>query len=941
MRSMLERAEPGLLERDRELTAVGELVAGAAAGDGRLLLIEGPAGIGKSQLLAVTRRQGAVGLRVLSARVGELEREFPFGVVRQLFEAAALSDPDALAGAAAPARTVFATPAAPGPDDAADASFAVLHGLYWLALNLAERGPLLLSVDDLHWCDRPSLRFLAYLVRRLEDVPILLAATLRSNEPGTDPALLAELAHDPATVAVRPGPLSEAAVGALVRERLGGDPAPAFRDACHRATGGNPLLMRQLLAALERDGVRPDAASAALVEEIGPRAASRTVLLALARLPADAIPTARAVALLGESAELGLVAALAELDETRTAAAIGELERAEILLPSDPPDFVHPLVRAAVYQELSPAQRALEHARAAELLAARGARTERIAAQLLHAPPRGEAWVAERLIEAGAEARRRGAVDSAVTYLRRALAEPPPPVRQPHLLLELGAAEALTDGPASLDHLRAAHAGLDDPAQRAVVAQALGRALLLTGGVDEAVAIARTTAAELPADDHDTRAALRALEALAVFFGSGDHDRLRALEPLRAAPPPEGRGVGAKMLAAMVAVDWAYSGGEASTCAALARAALADGEVIAADPGLMTIVAMIVLALADDAGAPAFWEAALADAHRRGSLLGISAINQWHGFALYRRGELDAAEQLLRDTGHEIAAWGYADEARSYFGAALLLTLLERGDLDGARAVRDELPDPATTRPSEGLRYNWFARMELAVADGDVATALTGAERIEALTIRHASTPGLPWRSLAALAHERRGEHERALELAHEEVARAERWGAPWWLGRALRILGTLEREDGVPRLREAVAVLDGSPACLEHAKALAALGGTLRRAREPSAAREPLRRALEEASACAADGLAEQVRAELYATGARPRTDALAGVEALTASERRVVDLAAAGASNRDIAQALYVTPKTVEVHLTNAYRKLGIRSRRELGARLAPRPQ
>ena len=129
---------------------------------------------------------------------------------------------------------------------------------------------------------------------------------------------------------------------------------------------------------------------------------------------------------------------------------------------------------------------------------------------------------------------------------------------------------------------------------------------------------------------------------------------------------------------------------------------------------------------------------------------------------------------------------------------------------------------------------------------------------------------------------------------------------------------------------------LDASTAKLERAKALAALGATIRRARQPTEAREPLRRALELATACGADRLAEEVRSELHAAGARPRTEALSGSESLTASERRVATLAADGQRNRDIAQALYVTPKTVELHLTNAYRKLGIRSRRELAGAL-----
>jgi predicted ATPase len=145
------------------------------------VLIEGPAGIGKSGLVAGLRGRAGDELLVLAARASELEREFAFGVVRQLLEAQVAEA--ALAGAAAPAAAVFA--AEPGADGAGGASLAALHGLYWLTLNLAAQRPLLLAVDDLHWADRPSLRFLAYLARRLDGAPVLLAATLRSNEPRT------------------------------------------------------------------------------------------------------------------------------------------------------------------------------------------------------------------------------------------------------------------------------------------------------------------------------------------------------------------------------------------------------------------------------------------------------------------------------------------------------------------------------------------------------------------------------------------------------------------------------------------------------------------------------------------------------------------------------------------------------------------------------------
>src|SRR6201996_1570969 len=154
-----------LVERESDLGALAELLDELVGGRSRAALIEGPAGIGKSRLLAALREGAASrGISVLAARGSELEREFPFGVIRQLFEPAlARTDREAaFAGAAAAARTVFEGEAGEG------ATFAVLHGLYWLTLNVGAERPLFLAVDDLHWCDRPSLRFLAYLVPRLE-----------------------------------------------------------------------------------------------------------------------------------------------------------------------------------------------------------------------------------------------------------------------------------------------------------------------------------------------------------------------------------------------------------------------------------------------------------------------------------------------------------------------------------------------------------------------------------------------------------------------------------------------------------------------------------------------------------------------------------------------------------------------------------------------------
>jgi ATP/maltotriose-dependent transcriptional regulator MalT len=225
-------------------------------------------------------------------------------------------------------------------------------------------------------------------------------------------------------------------------------------------------------------------------------------------------------------------------------------------------------------------------------------------------------------------------------------------------------------------------------------------------------------------------------------------------------------------------------------------------------------------------------------------------------------------------------------------------------------------------------------RGRLALAAGDF-TAARAELRAAADIYRalHVVNPNVScWRSALALAiaGEERAE---ALRLADAELADARRLGFARPAGIALRTRGMLASgERGLSDLREAAEVLAGCGARLEHARALVELGAALRRANQRAAAREPLRTGLDLAYRCGATRLAQRAREELQATGARPRRAVLTGLEALTASERRTAELAAAGMSNPEIAQALFVTLNTVEGHLRHAYQKLSISSRGQL---------
>jgi DNA-binding CsgD family transcriptional regulator len=918
-----------LFERERELQTLEATIDGLLQGHSATVLIEGPAGIGKTRLLTETRRRAAAsGIPVLSARGSELEREFPFGVVRQLFEPVLGADGgEVFSGAASPARSVFE---GTGGDGEA-AGFAILHGLYWLTLNVGAERPLVLSVDDLHWCDRPSLRFLAYLVPRLEGQPIVLGTTLRSAEPGTDPVLLGEIGRDPLTTTVRPRPLSHDGTGELASSLLGDAAEPPFVAACQKATSGNPLLLRELLGALAAEGVSPTAADARAVTKMDPGMVSRSVLLRLSRLPADAVAVARATSVLAEGASIAEIAALAELEESEVARATGLLVQAEILRPDTPIGFAHPLVRDAVYREQPPGERELTHFRAAQLLRSRGASTEAVATHLLMAPPRGEAEVAQLLLEAGRSAARRGAIDSAVSYLRRALAESPAGAARAEIQRELGLAESLVNGRAAAEHLRAAYVDTHEPSLRAVVAHVLVRVVNFGESSAKAVKLARRFRDDLPAELVDTRQALEAFELSMIFWGALDPAEADRLQNYRELPP--GAGVGAKMMAATAAMVNAQLDASATECSELALAALAGGDLMRVDPGYLILALTMVLTVADREEGIEVLDEVLAEAHRHGSLVAAAGTHMWRGAAHLWRGDLEEAEEMLKLARHEFDVWGFGTAADHWVAGFLAVTELERGDARAARVTLERAGRPRPDDSGDGARYWGNAELLLLEAELLEPEALIAAA--EAFARQHARVRNPVtswWRPAKVGALMRLERREEAIALAEEQLELARRWGAPGIVGAALRSLGQASGgERGRQLLEEAVETLDGTPAKLDLAKALTSLGMALRRERRPTEARLPLQRALDLATVCSATRVAELARAELQASGVRPRTASL-GVDALTPSERRVAGMAAEELTNREIAQALFVTPKTVEVHLSNAYRKLEIRSRRQL---------
>jgi DNA-binding CsgD family transcriptional regulator len=893
-----------LQERERELGAIARALDSARDGLGAALVVLGPAGIGKTSVLEAAKDLGRErDLAVAVARASPLETAYPWGVLRQLLERRLRGMPGAerarmLAGVAAVAGPVVLPEGAP---DEPGVSFGMLHGLYWLVAGLAARRPLLLVVDDLHWADAASAGFLEFLANRVDELPVVLLAAAR---PGaTAPA------H---ATALRLSPLSPAGTAALL-----GSAQDEFTLACHEAAGGNPLLLRRLADALpERD--------AGAVSRFGPEAVADAVLAALARTGDEPARLARALAVL-ERAPLAIAARLAGLEPDGASAVAEELARAGILRDARPLEFAHGLIRDAVASGLSAGERTRLHAAAARLLAEAGAAPEAVAVHLLHVEPAGDASVAAALAGAGRRALAAGAPAEAAALLARAAAEPVPEEERSALALDRARAENALGRPEALDRVLEAHALARDPVEGARAALALMWASR-PGRQDPGEPLALVEEAIRGVDGHDRELGLR-LQAvrLTTLFLDGTRLAEALGEAERFAGLP-GRTIGECELLAHVALHRFLLGRPAADVAEPLERAVTDPALVAAigpdSAWLFSTVGGLFKTDRLDAARRTL-DAALAEARRRASAPGFSAVSAWRAWIALREGDGASAEAEARaayaplppGTWHRVLA-----------GACLVEVLVERAALDEAEAVLAELGrDDAGERSRE---WQLFPRSILLAARGDAHGAL--AAQLESRGLRGGGTDPDPdfdgWCRIARLLHATGDERGAAAE-AGAALRWAKRWGTPGHIGQAM-VVGGLVRGD-VEELRDAVAHLERSPARRELAGALVELGAALRRGGERVAAREPLRRALDIAAAGGLVATGERAREELRIAGARPRRDEASGLASLTPSELRIAGLAADGATNAEIAQSLFVTVKTVEMHLGNAYRKLGIRSR------------
>ena len=931
-------------------------LAGARVGEGRVIVVEAPAGCGKTALLSAAKRE-AVGFRSLTGRGGEFERAAGFGVVRDLYGGAIATDaPERmLTGAAQLAKPLLIADRTSVPTlDAA----TLHHGLYWLTANLALEQPLLLAVDDTQWADVASLRYLEYLAARLEAIACVLLLAWRPGEADSDDGFVGRILDLAPAIRVAPRPLSRAGAGTLIRSRLSVDVSDDLVVRCHTASAGNPFLLHELAGAIEETSAAGDQQSVLdwLAVPAGhttsdgvPERLIRIVGARLSRLPEPARAVAEALAVLGPGAALRHAAGVAGLSAQDAARGADALAAADLIRPRARIEFVHPLLRRAIYDMQPPSQRAQAHARAARLLAAEHADSEVVGGHLLAAPAGGDDTVVAALVTAADTARNRGAPAAAVSYLRRALDEPPSVEDRVRVLRALGNAQVQTGERDAIVNLRDARARSNDPAQRLEIALEIAHAAMGFGPTGIDGVINELSAALAEADSCDgTRDHETAMLAHTLLLGATvptASPRWRAfVGPARRLYERGVEGVGRRGLAAALAFTGVWSNQPVDAVRCMALHALGDDDdydqTLAA--GWQMTWACVALAVG---GEWSLAERRLAQAIVSGQQRGSQRVVRnalWARLAVRAlRGDLAGAESDGRQ-----ALELHDDPTRHpvmlvMFAFHLVEVLLDRRSPQDAQALLDELAIDEGEHEAIDAQM-LCARARLRLVQGRQAEAVDDAERARRILARAELDP-IAFFSVhdrAASAHAALGRHAEAREAADEALALAHASGARAPIGVALRTSALLQRgSQQIRGLVDAVEALEDAGRELELARTLIELGAAMRRQGERAAARKPLLRGRELAHRCGADVVVRAATQELLASGARPRRIMRSGAEALTISERRVAELAAAGLTSRAIAEQLFVTQKTVETHLGTVYRKLDIPGRQHILAALGQR--
>jgi len=933
-------ADGPLIGRGEELHQVGDLLKAASGGSASSVFLTGEAGIGKTALLsAILDQAEGLGFSVGRACGSRLEGELRFGVVRRLFEAPlAALEPDrraaVLAEAGEPAPMILAAGQFDEPVD--EAGFEGHHVLYRLMAALANEGPLLFAVDDVHLADASSVQFLAYAARRLTGLPIALVCCATDGETRLAPLSFEELAMFAHTFVLEP--LTEQQTAEVIRLADGECMAQQAASVCSQVVNGNPFLLRALLVEIGRwRRCNPEELIVSNIVELGSSTVAERLFARFHGDP-DAIELARAVTVLGDHAEFNLAAAVADLNPVRAAHALDTLVRMRILENSSPLRFRHVLVRNALFDDMPIGARLTRHARAAGYLHDVQADAEAVAAHLLNARVVDFDWAADTLHSGGVKAVRRGAPEVAFGYLRHALLQSANRDQRAAIMLDLGDVEMASDPAAGITRLRTALAEATTTTARsaAAVVLRLAPALLELNSHREARAIVDGALAALRLDDEpDLTWHLRSVSAFISWsqWGTTRHGQAEERQLFGEVPAVGECQAGH----AHIAATCARQGHSRERILSWGWQVLADLDLMVfCQPHYSALFGLIVAE--DDEYTRKVCQSA--DRLARSGLPFTSAISLMIlGSVDSMVGNLPSAQAHLSSALEMFDEWDVRGaSARSIMCVAGLAEVLAiSGGYEAAqllladRQLTGDLPHRVSST------FVLYARGQLRLGTGDIDAAIEDfvecGWRAEEWSLLNPAV--MRWRSQLATAYLAKGDPARAREMAEEELGRARRWGTNRSIGIATHVLGmTYPPKRRASMLVEAVALLRKSPAKLALSLALLDLAKTARQNGETEAAVEYLEQADALAAWCGAKPVVAQVKEQLAAcTPAGSRL----GSSGLTKQERRTTMLAVAGMTNRLIAAELWVSQRCVEAHLTSAYRKLGISRRSELSSALA----
>ena len=939
-----------LLERERELAVITDAVGAACDGShGATILVTGEPGIGKSALLAAARDAArARDMTVLHAVGSPLDRGVAFAVVRQWFaHLSAATDRDLPPFDGPGAALLDLVVGADAARSAADAP-SLARAVAWVLAGMAEQAPVLLLADDVQWTDAGSQELLALLAPHVREAGVVLVGGMRTDDAlvdgGSDRVLPRLLALTDATY-LEPRPLGRDAVRRHASAYIRQEPHPTLVDTLLEVTGGVPFLLVEQLASLDVELLVHGKESEVVtcVREHAARGVRAAVRERLSLLGGDARRVAHAVLVLAEHAGLRTAARVADLDAATTVAAVDQLVASNILASGvEPLRVMHPLIGQAMLDELGAAATSELHARALDVLRDAGVHPPDLAAHALRAPARGEPAVVELLARAAEDALSRGVPDLAARLLDRALREPAPADREPALLTRSGLAHVRAhDFSGGVERYRAALARLDSLDARVRLLIELGDALLFAGEGPEAIAAFDEARAQLDEGGIDGRDPLRrtliahVAPAAAILSASWQGELWAAAQAALQEDPSADSHVDRQLyVTAALGMTLAVSS-SSKEAAAIAFRGLDGVRLVheeSADSHLIYGATAVLAWTGHYDEERQVVDAVAADARRRGSVFGHASAMYTHGTIEWTQGH---PRQAVADFRAATAA-GH-DGWVIYLGAAqagLVSCLLELGELDEARAAWAEL-DEAAWRETMMAPLVSFAKGELSLAEGDVSGALDAYLESDrqrtAITTNPAVNDG--WaRAVPLLAEAGRRDEASALIDAVRDQAQA--WGAP-------RVLGLLRRAeaaiaDGVHTRRslldQAVHHLREARCGTELVRTLLLLGRVDIELGATPTAHTVLGEAAGLARQLGLRPLELEVLDALELSGRPTAPRPLRGTERLTPGEARVVELAARGMTNREIAEALFVTVKAVEWHLSNAYPKLGIKGRREL---------